>query len=515
MKILFVDPPANFLPVCNGFYFPKPATLSLAAYLLAHRHKVKIIEPFIMRLNYKDITRIIKDEDPDIIVISGFTYIAYNCMAMAKLIKEVLPAVKIIAGGMHFSYMPQESFAICKDIDYIIIGEGELSILELINELESGKDKSQMGDVKGLAYMLADKLVKTAPRPLMEDIDSLPMPAYHLLPLNKMHRWPLVIKGRLGCTFSRGCIHRCKFCSSSNYWGRTVRRRSAVNIVNELELLVNKYNQKMFLFGDDDFLYDRAKSIEFIDELEARRLKIKFGIKTRVNDIIKNKDLLDRFRRSGLISVGLGIERFQDSDLQAWDKDYQAKDVKVALDYIRQAGIPLVEMYLIFGCPGDNMATWKVMLKNIKKLREAVFYASFITPFPGSRIAEELNGQIQVWDYRQYDFSHAIIPTQSLSVPQLNALVGRGSFLWWLNPYVFLRCLQNRYRLQFYLNRLIMHMRGIWKFFIYMIKERSNEKDDKFILLVEEYHKRHLQYIGKQDSFKGPLIIRERWGFRI
>lgn len=514
MKIVFVEPIADFIPVRHGFYCPNNAILALAAYLEQYNYDVRIIDPYILGLNWKGVLNQVKEENPNAVGISGYTYKAYNCMATAKLIKEYFPNITVILGGIHFSAIPEESLNICRSIDYIVIGEGEVTLLELIRKLEDGKKKEDLIEAKGLAYMLNGEFIKTSPRPFIEDIDSLPIPAYHLLPLNN-RKVPLAWRNTMGCTFSRGCVYRCKFCSSSEHWKGTVRRKSAQRIGDEIELLVKRYNKSAFVFGDDDFMCNKKENIKFLEELERRKLNIKYVVRTRIDDIIKNRDLLERFKNSGLISVALGIERFHQSDIHRWRKNYNVRDIKLAIDYLRRVGIPLIESYLIFGLPHDNIKTWRNILLKIRELKQPIFFVSFLTPLPGTIIFKELYSKIKVWDYRRYDFMHAIISNQYMSIPEMENLVWRTFFLWWLMPARFIYSLTNIYRFKFYLFRLLIHIRGLYKFIQFLIRKTIGKKEDKYALIIEEFYYSHIQYIGKEVGEEDRLSLsRRRWGFK-
>lgn len=515
MKIVFVEPITDFIPVRHGFYCPSNAILDLAAYLEQYKYDIRIIDPYILSLNWKGVLNQVKEENPKVVGISGYTYKAYNCMATAKLIKEYFPKITIILGGIHFSAMPEESLNICRSIDYIVIGEGEVTLLELIRKLEDGKKKEDLIKVKGLAYMLDGEFIKTPPRPFIEDIDSLPMPAYHLLPLNN-RKVPLAWRNTIGCTFSRGCIYRCKFCSSSEHWKGTVRRKSAQRIGDEIELLVKQYNKSAFVFGDDDFMCNKKENIKFLEELERRKLNIRYVVRTRIDDIIKNRDLLERFKNSGLISVALGIERFQQKYISKWEKGYNVQDIESAVHYLEEVKVPLIELYLIFGVADDDKNAWRNTIAKIKKLNQPIFFISFFTPLPGTQILKEQYSNIKIWDYGKYDFMHAIMPTQHMSISEMENLVWKTFFLWWLMPTRFINSLTNIYRFKFYLFRLLIHVRGLYKFIQFLIRKAVGKKEDRYVLTIKKFYQGHVQYIGKEIGEENSFSLwRRRWGFKI
>lgn len=157
MKILlFVEPNSDFLPMPMrvGFYFPNTGILTIAAYLEQHSHNVKIIDMIALNLTWEDIPALIKNENPDLVGISGLTKNAYMCMGLAKIIKQANPRIVTVFGGAHFSLVPEESLRICKEIDYIVIGEGEITFLELVNKLAGQGKKETVSKVDGVAYLI-------------------------------------------------------------------------------------------------------------------------------------------------------------------------------------------------------------------------------------------------------------------------------------------------------------------------------------------------------------------------
>ena len=515
MKILFIEPIADFIPVRHGFYCPNNGILALAAYLEQHQYEVKIVDPYILRIDWRGVLERLKQERPQVICMSAYTYNAYNCMAMARLIKDYFPKVTIIVGGIHFSAMPEESLHVCKSIDYIIRGEGEITLLELIRNLEDGKSKKSLGEVKGLAYLRDGEYLQTSPRPFVEYIDSLPIPAYHLLSL-KERKIPLAGRDTMGCSFSRGCVYRCTFCSSTQHWRGIVRRKSAQRIGEEIELLVRQYNKNLFVFGDDDFLHNQKENIEFLDEIKKRKLNIKYVIRTRIDDIIRNREYLEEFSKSGLISVALGIERFQQKDISDWRKQYNVGDIEHALYYLKKAKIPLIEMYLIFGLPEDNKRMWRDTVTMIKKLNQPVFLASLLTPLPGTSLFREKYKDIKVWDYRKYDFMHGIIPTRFLSTQEMEDLIWKTFFFWWLTPASLLFGLSNIYRWRYYLFRLLMHIRGGYKFMQFLIRKMRRKQQSPYALTVEEMCRKHHHYIGREsEQERRASLFGGRWGFKM
>lgn len=506
MKVLlFNEPSSQYLPLPMrlGFYFPNPGILAIAAYLGKYNYNVKIIDMIASSLTWNDIPTLIKDERPDVVGISGLTKNSYMCMGLAKIIKQVNSRIVTVFGGTHFSLVPQQSLSICKEIDYIAIGEGEITFLELIRRLEENKGKENMLEVEGLAYLIGDDYIQTQQRPLIEDLDILPFPAYYLLPMNS-YGVPLLGKRGIGCTFSRGCVYNCKFCSESILWRNTRRGKSAKKIIDELELLVKEYKKKTFWLCDDDFMQSRRRNVEFLEGLENRNLDIRFSIYTRADVLIKNRDLLKRYRNVGLSGIIVGIESYSQQILDGWNKQLNVSDIEIMSECVHSAGIPILETDLIFGNYEDNKNAVKDMIRLSKKINTDFFKLSLLVSWPGTKFFEDMRqkNRIKVWDYRRYDFDHAIMNTRYLSVQQLEKLHSRTVAMWWLHPFRLFKNLFNHDRrlLQFFQLRLIGM---VIQYFLLAKLRLSRKKANKYDLIIDEIYSKHLDYIGvkkEEDS---------------
>ncbi len=508
MKILlFPVPTSDFLPMPMrvGFYFPNTGILTIAAYLEQHNYKVKIIDMIALNLTWKDIPALIKAESPDFVGISGLTRNAYMCMGLAKIIKQVNPRIVTVLGGAHFSLVPEESLRICKEIDYVIRGEGEVTFLELIKKVEEGAKKEAISKVEGLAYLSGEDYIKTPLRPLIKDLDTLPLPAYHLLPMSR-YKVSLLGKNGMGCNFSRGCLYNCKFCSEMIIWNHTRRGRSAGKIIEELELLVNNYGKKTFWFSDSDFLQDEQRNIKFLEEMEARDLDIKFLIYSRADVLIKNKSLLKRLKKIGLTAVIVGGESFSQKMLDEWNKKITVTDIESVSGCIQDAKIPIFECDLLCGSSDDDKNALVRSLRISHRLEVDFFKLSILTPWPGTELFNEMKqkGLIKVWDYRRYDIDHGIMGTKHLSIKRLEKLHAWIVAMWWLDPRRIVKNFKNKQRRLLHVFQLKCICLSILNFLFAKLTSRRKNKVAKDDSIIEEFYLRHLDYIGikREDDCK-------------
>lgn len=496
MRILFIEPHSStYLRALHG-YWPPLAFSSIGAYIEQYGYDVKIIDMPALNLGWEDIPTVIKKERPDVVGISGIiTAKVYNCMALAKIIKDTSPRIIIVIGGLHFTLVPEESLKICRQFDYVVIGEGEVTFLELIRMIEKGKKKKDMECIKGIAYLGEDgNYVQTETRPFIDDLDTLPMPAYHLLPMDR-YTFPLLEKSTITCVFSRGCTYRCTFCAERVVWKNTYRERSAKKIVDEIELLIKKYGRKGFYISDDSFLKNEVRNIEFLNEMEKRNLYGKFRIFSRVDHIIKNRGLLERFKKIGLTVIFVGIESFSQNTLDSIGKAQKISDIQLMAEAVNDAKIPVLITNLIFGYHDDNRETITDFIKKSKSLRSTSIGISLLTPWPGITLFTEMKqkGRIKVWDYRKYDIDHAIMSTEQFSIQQIEKMVATACFKWEINPSRLFKDLFQSDRRKLHL----LYFRLIVMVIVKIMRSKFfKRKPNKFDLLINEFYHRHLDYIG-------------------
>jgi anaerobic magnesium-protoporphyrin IX monomethyl ester cyclase len=443
MKVLFVDPPHEMWPLLAAGCLPPVGFAALAAYLEEQGYKVGIIDSTALKYSWDDLEKAIQRENPDVVGVTGITNFIYDSMNAAKLVKGIDPEIITIIGGPHFSFLPEETLRDCKYIDYGVIGEGEITLTELLQVLE--KNSRKLKKIKGIAFREKDKVKVTSPRPLIEDLDVLPMPAYHLLPMDRYGMSFLDGNSSTIVTTSRGCPYNCSFCSETKFWGRKWRGRSAKKIVDELELLHDKYKKKTFWFGDDNFGLSRKRNIEFCDEILNRGLDINFWIETRIDHIMRDQDLIPKFKKAGLIWVLLGIESPSQEQLDRYNKQLSVDNIKPTIKLLKQHDI-LVQTCFMWGDVNDTEETLEKTYRYALELDADVFALQIVTPFPGTDLYEEAKkeNRIQVSDYSKYDFLHAIMPTNTLSIEEVEKLHKKYYVKFWTRPSKLLKNLFSR-----------------------------------------------------------------------
>jgi len=421
MKVLFVEPPKEFWFVMGEYLPPPLGILELAAYLEGQDKNVEIevLDCQAGRLGWKELERHIESSNPDIVAPSALaTCNAYTVVRAVETAKKVNPNIKTVVGGQHFTATAQESLETYPEIDIIVRGEGEQTFTELVQELK--KNKPSLSKIKGISFRQNGKIVHNPPRSLIENLDALPLPGYHFVRkhMGKYHFTMMAgTKNYALIEGSRGCPHKCTFCSQWKHWQGTWRRKSAKRIADEFEYCYNEFGSKFLWLTDDNFGLGKHAG-DLCDEIIKRGFSedIMWFMQVRCDDIIKHQDILPKMRKAGTRWMLVGIESGSEDTLKRFHKKITPEDAKQAIKLLKENDI-FAQATLIIGERKDSA-------KSIAKLREFVNHLDpdlaifmILTPFPGTDLYEtaKQNGWIEDANWANYDMAHAIMPTETLS----------------------------------------------------------------------------------------------------
>ena len=419
-KLLFIEPPRNTWFVMGEYVPPPSALLILAAYVERELPNVDldIVDCQADRLDWKSLENNIESANPSMVLTSGFTTNAYSCARTCEIAKTVNKDIVTIVGGIHFSFTADESLHSFHEIDYIVRGEGEQTIVDLIKTLE---DNGKISSVQGISYRKNDAVIHNAPRPLIENLDTLPYPAYHLVEKNLKRYHFTMMAGRntryLILEGARGCEYHCSFCTQWNHWGSQWRTKSAKRIADEIEFLHDTYGG-VFLWFTDDHMRLSFRGKQIYDELRRKPCKddIMLFFQARTDDVAGYPELIKKLRDVGTYWIMCGVENDSEETLKEYKKGINTADAYTAMKILRESDVFSHAMFVI-GARRDTH-------ESIERLRQysvdlapdfAVFTA--LTPFPGTVYYEiaRKNGWIEDTNYSNYDMAHAIMPTDTLT----------------------------------------------------------------------------------------------------
>lgn len=369
MKILLINPPIRLHDIPRNF----PLGLGyIAAVLLKEGYRVNVLDINAERLDKEQVIE--KIDDYDIFGIGGLVT-TYNYVTwLINEIKKQQEGKIVVGGGLSVI----NELMLKKGADIVVNKEGELTIVDLLNNLDNLKS------VKGIHYKNKNgKIIRNKERELIQNLDEIPFPAWHLFPVETYIR--ATSQGssslrKMNILFGRGCPYGCKFCWHN--FGRNTRLRSVDNVIEEMKILIKNYGIQYFAFVDEQFTVNKNKVFEFCEKVKG--LNVKWGCMSRVNTV--SEDIINTMKKSGCNFITFGIESGSQSMLNNMNKGTTVEQGIKALKITQKAGIRTHASFIV-GTPGETPETiWETVkfCKKVKlKLRVELY---FMLPFPGTEM---------------------------------------------------------------------------------------------------------------------------------
>ncbi len=431
MKVTLVNPPYPSHAHSHPPFIPLGLAY-LGAVAEKAGHQVTIIDCQAERLTHDSFKARIIQVPSDVVGVTSTTLLYNSAKKILEIAKEAHPNAVTMIGGSHATFWDENALNEMPYLNVIVRREGEMTFLELLQRLEERKD---FNGVLGCTFRASDgKIVKNPDRPFIEDLDSLPFPAFHLLPLDSFHRMGKTI---FPLTTSRGCVQWCDFCSTVRMFGRGYRTRSTKNVVDEIEMLHKKYGESQFTFYDDAFTINRKNVITMCSELKNRGLHINWDCETRVDYV--DQELLQTMKDSGCLAVWFGVESGCEKILGQMHKKIKLDQVRNAFKMTQKTGM-LVIASAIIGFPGETEDSAWETINLIKELNpdDIGFYVA--TPYPGTPMYEEVikNGWLKITDFDRYDTATPTFETPWLKMERIREIRYKAHQQFYLRPkYVF------------------------------------------------------------------------------
>ncbi|MFH0891453.1 MAG: radical SAM protein [Candidatus Falkowbacteria bacterium] len=326
----------------------------------------------------------IKTFQPDVVGFQIFTSNRTSSYRLFEYTHENYPEIKLVIGGIHSTIMYRQ---LLENFPFLIavLGEGEITFTELLDEL--AKNEPDLTKIKGIAHNQRGEIIVTAPRELISNLDSLPFPKHEPYFENKKRTSACLLT-------SRGCAFACSFCCLESISRRRVRLRSAKNVVDEIEYLLNNIPQiKKIWIHDDNFLIDNNRVMKICDEIIRRKIKTNFTCSARMKPI--SLEMLKKMEQAGFTRVLLGLESGDNDILKSCHKGIVPEDAVNAVKLIAQTNLTL-NIFLIVGLPGETDKTILNTAKLIKRLQKIKYFpivdTSILTVYPGTEVYEISKG---------------------------------------------------------------------------------------------------------------------------
>lgn len=359
---------------------PPTGLAYLAAVLEESGQSVRILDANALNSSSRDVLQTVEDYGPTIVGITSTTPTFGSAIGIANAVKEAHPEILVVMGGPHPTILPEETVNE-PGVDLVVRGEGEYTLLEIMERYDG--DVRKLRRVKGVVFRnpVTKKLVKTPPRPLIENLDKLPFPARHLLPMDKYRTAIAGNKFQLVLT-SRGCPGRCMFCAKFVF-GAKFRARSPENIIEEIEFLRKNYDVREIDFMDDAFTCDAERVERLCDAMVEQGIKIPWRCSggTRV-DMVGGR-LLKKMKAAGCSQISYGVESGDDEVLRKIGKGVTTQDIREAFRKTREAGIETIAFFML-GLPFDTLETMEKTVQFAKELDPDYIQFTIATPLPGT-----------------------------------------------------------------------------------------------------------------------------------
>ena len=408
MKMLLINPPQTFYPGSEQPAGNLPIGLMyIAAVLKKAGYEVEILDAFMaatfqkidetttVGMPFEDIKREIQSRKPNIVGISGpFTCQIQNSIKISNIVKEVDPHILTVMGGPHVTLVPKEFLQEATNVDIAVTSEGEYAMLEVAQFFEG---KKQLKDILGIAYRKDGEIVVNESRPLIENLDELPYPAYDLVDMEQY-----LNNGKIGyrsfknraisMITSRGCPFNCCFCAVHLHMGQIFRAHSAQYVLDHIQFVVDKFHVKNIFFEDDNLTLDIKRFEAICDGIIKRKLKIGWETPNGVRADCLNLELLKKMKKSGCKSVFVGVESGDQQILD--DVICKSLDLSRVVEFAKDAkkiGLKTGAFYII-GFPGEkkeNMQRTVDFALKLKRDYDVGMHLFMATPSYGTKLYEE------------------------------------------------------------------------------------------------------------------------------
>lgn len=433
--------------------WPQTSLAYLAA-MLCDNHSVKIIDCIAEEIDWPKFEEILKEEKPKYIITNAITSSLTNDLRVSDLSKEI--GAKSIALGPHVTNLPEETLVKFPNLDFIVRGEAEVTIKELIDALENN---GKLENVIGISYRSDGKIINNKDRPLIENLDELPIPRHDFLPLEK-HVYPFIGSKFTFVLAGRGCPYLCSFCRQPIMWNRKVRVRSPDSVIRELKML-KELGVENFLIHSDTFTVNKEIVIELCKKIIENNLDFKWACNSRVDTV--DKEMLEWMKKAGCWMVAYGIESGSQGVLDNVKKGITLEQSRKAVQLAIEAGIK-VYGYFVIGLPGETKETIRDTIEFAKglPLTFAIFHVA--VPYPGTDFYFEAKekGWLSFSEWEEFDQSSSTtVNYPGLAKEEIVQGVKIAYKEWYLRPktiFNIFREIKNFYDLKHFIRLCLDHI---------------------------------------------------------
>jgi len=494
-NIYFIEPKSPGAHIFSKYPIPRLGSIILGTMLKARGYNVKVF--------IEDMAEPTPEmfDNPDLICISSITSTAPRAFMLADRFRE--KGIPVAIGGPHSSFLPEESL---RHADYVIRGEGEDTMIELVDALAHGRSLSS---IKGLSYIDNNgNPVHNPDRGLVADLDAAPIPDFDIV-----YRWKERAK-IIPIATSRGCPFACRFCSVIQMFGRRYRFKSIPRVIEEIKRSIKGRNPFIF-FIDDNFAANKKRTKELLHTIIDNGIKIEWSAQVRT-DVAKDPELVKLMKESGCHTLYIGFESINPKTLALYNKSQNVEDIENSIRLLKSHGIRIHGMF-VFGSDTDDIPTIKSTVKFARRLDIDTIQFMMLTPLPGTPVFDEINneGRLIHTDWSKYDAHHAVFEPKLMTPIELHTetLKAMSRFYSWSS------IIKNFFQGDF--SYVLIHLYGYWlvkksitnsKHYLEGLKARIfkhiEDRASEIRGLIKKYYQTHRRKIVLDSSFMSNMELK-------
>lgn len=414
-RIALITPHYHSGVVETAGTWPNGAFVYIAGTLREAGFEPVIYDAMTMNHEAEDILAEIRRIAPDVVLTSAYTPSFPKAMELLSIAREAIPGVITGVGGVHAHFMYEEILEQHGDlVDFVLRGEGEVTVPELMRCLNDGGDPAQ---VAGVVFRRDGKTVVAPERPFLENLDGMPN-AWDLVDWSLYRFYPLPDANLGVVSTSRGCDQACTFCSQQAFWCRSWRARSPEDVLAEMRMLKERFGVGVIMFSDETPTLDRDRWERLLDLLIEEDLGMHILMETRVDDILRDEDILPKYVSAGVRHVYVGVERTDQATLDLFKKNTEVAMGKKALDLLNSYDI-ITETSFVLGLPDDTPESIEATFKLAQHYNPDLAFFLTIAPWPYADIYPELAPYIVTYDYEDYNLVAPVVKPKAMEVDDL------------------------------------------------------------------------------------------------
>lgn len=434
-RVALITPPYHSGVVESAGTWLNLGFVYIGGALRAAGHQVDYYDAMALWHGWDRIRARIEAFRPQVVATTAFTASIVDALALLALAKEIDPEIVTVLGNVHATFCYQELLADPESpVDFVVRGEGEETLPQLLACLERKDDPSS---VPGIAFSRKQEVVATPAAPLIQDLDAL-TPAWDLVQWSRYSYYPKQGSTLAIVSSSRGCRQNCSFCSQQLFWQRTWRARSPENFVAELEHLNQEYGVNVAMLADEIPTLDRGRWERILDLLIERRPGVRLLMETRVDDILRDEDILDKYREAGVEHIYVGVEACSQKTLDLFKKNTRVEQSKRAIDLINRADI-VSETSFVLGMPDDTPESIANIVDLAIEYNPDMAFFLAIAPWPYADLYPELEPHLACRDFRKYNLVEPVVKPRAMTLAELEKELGRAARTFFMHKFANLK----------------------------------------------------------------------------